>query len=129
MVMGIERRKKRTTGLRLVKSVADTATSAQPQLRRFAPAVQVLTPTAPHIQERLQDIAMMGFRKGLSTEDICGELYGYARTLDYTATIGVQEVVTEEMPSFPGQKVSAALMLVDLKPKYSFADLVAEGEG
>lgn len=45
------------------------------------------------------------------------------------ATIGVQEVVTEEMPSFPGQKVSAALMLVDLKPKYSFADLVAEGKG
>src|SRR5690625_8040048 len=108
MVMGIERRKKRTTGLRLVKSVADTATSAQPQLRRFAPAVQVLTPTAPHIQERLQDIAMMGFRKGLSTEDICGEVYDYARTLDYTATSGVQDVVPEEMPACPGRQDGSA---------------------
>ena len=72
---------------------------------------------------------MMGFRRGLSTEDICGELYGYARTLDYRATIGVQEVVTEDMPSFPGEKVASALLLVDLKPKFTYADLTAEGRG
>lgn len=94
--------------------------------QRFPPVVQVLNMTVPHIQERLQDIATMGFRRGLDCESICSELYGYARTLDYEATIGVQEVRTDQMPSFAGRMVASALMLVDLHPRATFVRLWTE---
>lgn len=94
--------------------------------QRFPPVVQVLNMTVPHIQERLQDIATIGFRRGLDSEAICSELYGYARTLDYDATIGVQEVCTDQMPSFAGRTVASALMLVDLHPRATFLRLWKE---
>jgi hypothetical protein len=70
--------------------------------------------TAPHLQQRLQDIAMVGFREGIETESICDELHGYANSLGYDVTIGIQEVTTSEMPSFPGITVKSTLLLVDL---------------
>lgn len=70
--------------------------------------------TAPHLQQRLQDIAMVGYREGEDTEAICDELHGYANSLGYDVTIGIQEVTTSEMPSFPGITVKSTLLLVDL---------------
>jgi hypothetical protein len=100
--------------LRIIKRSADRRISP-PSERRFPPVVQVLTLTAPHIQERLQDIAMIGYRSGLDSEEICEELHTYARALGYDVTIGVQEVRTDEMPSFRGETVLSTLMLVDLQ--------------
>lgn len=101
--------------LKIVKRSANTREATVPSVRRFPPVVQVLTMTAPHIQERLQNIAMIGFRNGDESEQICEELHTYARTLGYDVTIGVQEVRTEEMPSFRGVTVCSTIMLVDLK--------------
>lgn len=100
--------------LRIVKKSAGVDRSARPSIRRFPPVVQVLTMTAPHLQQRLQDIAMIGFRDGDDIDTICGELHGYAHSLGYDVTIGIQDVSTSEMPSFPGITVKSTLLLVDL---------------
>jgi hypothetical protein len=101
--------------LRIVKRSGDVALPRAAHERRFPPVVQVLTLTAPHIQQRLQDLAMIGFRNGDGTEAICNEVHAYARTLGYDVTIGVQEVRSDEMPSFDGSTVCSTLMLIDLR--------------
>lgn len=115
--------------LRLVPRPNEAFRASDPQkppVRRFPPIVQVLNLTVPHIQDRLQDIAMVGFRRGLSSTLICEEIHRYARTLDYLATIGVQEVRTAEMPSFANQVITSTLMLIDLQPLFSFYEDGAE---
>lgn len=116
--------------LRLVPRPTNAPRDPQkPLVRRFPPIVQVLNLTVPHIQDRLQDIAMMGFRRGLSSSLICDELHRYARSLDYIATIGVQEVKTADMPSFGGQVIASTLMLIDLQPRFSLYEVGTDAEG
>ncbi len=86
---------------------------------RFPPIVQVLNPTLPHIQERMQGIATMAFRRGLDSKAICSELASYVQTSGYEATIGVQDVKTDQMPSFQDGTVVCTIMLVDLNPATS----------
>lgn len=116
-IMSSESRDSGRAALRLVDLEKEAGRiNARPDVHRFPPTVQVLNMTTPHIQERMQDIAMIGFRRGLKSDAICVELHTYARTFDYEATIAVQEVKTREMPSFPGSTVVSAIMLVDLRP-------------
>lgn len=85
-------------------------------VHRFPPVVQVLNPVLPHIQERMQGIATMGFRRGLDDLAICDELSSYARTFDSEATIGIQRVSSDQMPSFQGDRVASTFVMVDLNP-------------
>lgn len=57
-------------------------------------------------------------------KDICADLYGFARTSGFDATIGVQEVYSTSMPSFAGQTVISALLMVDLRPLWTSGEAV-----
>lgn len=84
-------------------------------LRRFPPVLQFLTRPDALVEQQMETIALQAHRKGMSLKQICQEVYYYARSVGYEATLGVQEVYSGEMPSFPGQTVMSALLLVDLK--------------
>ncbi len=85
-----------------------------PVTHRFPPVLQVLTRTAPHIEQQLAAIATQAHQQGKTLAEICREIYYYARSLGYHATIGMQEVYSSNMPSFPDQTVISALLMVDL---------------
>lgn len=89
----------------------------QPQEVRFAPRVQVLNEAESHLEDRLQDVARAAFERGLDNHAICAEVLRHAEALDYDATIGVQEVRSDEMPSFEGRLVVSTVMLIDLQPR------------
>ena len=95
--------------------VSRRAGSPTPVLRRFPPVLQFLTTHPVDVETQLRAVSLEGYRKGLSLEDICSEIYNSAFSLGYEATIGVQEVYTSSMPSFPGQTVMSALLLIDLR--------------
>ena len=99
-----------------VTNLKSERTGPTPAARRFPPVLQILTRTADYIEKQLSAIAMQAFKQGKTIEHICSDLYHYAQTLGFTATIGVQEVYSSNMPSFPGQTVISALLMVDLKP-------------
>jgi len=84
--------------------------------RRFPPALQVLTRTDPSVEQQLCAISYQAYQAGLTLKQICGEIYRYAQGLGFEAVIGVQEVYSASMPSFPGQTVISALLMVDLRP-------------
>lgn len=48
-------------------------------------------------------------------EQICTAIYHTALDAGFRATIGVQEVTSHAMPSFPGEVVHTALLVVDLQ--------------
>ncbi len=113
------------------RSGGDGATSTSvrhatpiPVARRFAPVVQVLTPVDPGAEARLLAVARQSFAEGKALKDICTDLYRFARASGYEATIGVQEVYSTSMPSFPGQTVISALLMVDLRPLWTTGESV-----
>ncbi len=83
--------------------------------RRFPPVIQVVTQTAPYVEQQLSANAIEAFHRGLTVQQICAELKVLARSLGYEATIGVQEVYSSEMPSFPDQTIISALLIVDMR--------------
>ncbi len=83
-------------------------------LHRFPPIIQVLTQVSPQIQQRLQAIGTQAFQQGKNLEQICQDIYNFVNTLGYEATLGVQEVYSASMPSFPGQTVTSALIMMDI---------------
>ncbi len=86
-----------------------------PVLRRFPPVVQFLTDVDPYVQNELQSLCVKAHRQGKNVQDVCQELYIYARSIGYILTLGVQEVFSSQMPSFPHQTVQSALIMVDVK--------------
>ena len=94
--------------------IARRAGSPTPVLRRFPPVLQFLTTHSPDVEAQLRAISLEAYRRGKTLEDICSEIYNQAFALGYEATIGVQEVYSSSMPSFPGQTVMSALLLIDL---------------
>ena len=88
----------------------------QASVRRFPPALQILVPVSLEVQQKLQQTVLKHFQQGKTLDVICWELYNTALALGYHATIGVQEVSSNSMPSFAGQTVLSALLLVDLQP-------------
>ena len=87
-----------------------------PVLRRFPPMLQFLTANTQLVENQLESIAIQAFRNGSDLEDICNEIYNFAISLGFQATIGMQEVYCSEMPSFPDQTLMTALLMVDLQP-------------
>jgi len=92
--------------------------SPKPVLRRFPPVLQFLTSHGPDVEAQLRAVSLDAFRRGKNLEAICNEIYNFAFSLGYEATIGVQEVYSSSMPSFPQQTVMSALLLVDMRSTY-----------
>lgn len=90
-----------------------------PVARRFSPVIQVLTVDDPSAENQLAARANESYREGKVLQDICNDVHKLARSLGYDATIGVQEVYSTSMPSFPGQTVISALLMLDLRPLWS----------
>ncbi|NND72319.1 MAG: hypothetical protein HKN43_12165 [Rhodothermales bacterium] len=87
-----------------------------PVLRRFPPMLQFLTINSTPVDKQLEGIAVQAFRNGSDLEEICSEIYNFAMSLGYKATIGMQEVYCSDMPSFPNQTLMTALLMIDLQP-------------
>jgi hypothetical protein len=92
-------------------------------LRRFPPVLQFLTTVPPSVEEQLNSVSLQAYRGGNDLEGICNAIYDHALNLGFKATIGVQEVYSSSMPSFPDQMVMSALLLVDLQRVRDFNDM------
>lgn len=87
-----------------------------PVARRYPPVVQLLTQADPSVEYQLSAFAKQSYKQGKPLKDICRDLYHFAHSLGFEATIGVQEVYSASMPSFPGQTVISALLMIDIRP-------------
>ena len=98
-----------------------------PVARRFPPVLQILTVNDPDAEHQLTARAHDSYREGKALRDICADVHDLARTIGYEASIGVQEVFSTTMPSFPGQTVISALLMLDLRPLWSSGEDVRPG--
>ena len=92
------------------------AGAAQEGVRRLPPVLQFVVPVSSEVKMALHQVAQEQFAQGKSLDVICWEVYNCALSYGYYATIGVQEISSRNMPSFPGETVVASLLLVDLRP-------------
>ena len=91
-------------------------TNNAPVIRRFPPAIQFLSRCEQFIESQIQTVAMQVFKQGKNVDQVCAEMYNTALSLGYIITIGVQEVYSSNMPSFPGETVMSCLIMVDFTP-------------
>ncbi|MFT5515251.1 MAG: hypothetical protein ACI80V_001373 [Rhodothermales bacterium] len=87
-----------------------------PVARRYPPVIQLLTAADPAVENQLAAFAKQSYKQGNTLKEICRDLYHFAHSLGFEATIGVQEVYSASMPSFPGQTVISALLMIDIRP-------------
>ena len=92
--------------------------SQLPVVKRFPPTLQFLTRAEQAVEAQLQAVALRTFTDGKSLDQICGALYQAGLSLGYKLTIGLQEVYSSKMPSFPGQTVMTCLIMVDFTPNH-----------
>ena len=90
-----------------------------PVVRRFPPVLLFITRTEQHIEKALQTICLRAFRAERSIDHICGAIYQAALSMGYLVTIGVQEIFSNNMPSFPHETVMSALLMIDFTPMQS----------
>jgi hypothetical protein len=103
--------------------------SPVPVARRFPPVVQLLTGSDPVLEQQLAAVVRHSFQEGKPLKDICADLYRFARSAGFDATIGVQEVYSTSMPSFRGQTVISALLMLDMRPLWSPGESVLGSYG
>lgn len=84
-------------------------------VRAFPPAVQILTPVDPAVENKVAELVWKAHRAGRDLEEICGGIHSLLSRLEYNPAISVQEVYTSNMPSFRGETISTALILIDLR--------------
>ncbi len=87
-----------------------------PSIRRFPPVLQFLTRVEQVVESQLQTVAHRAFQEGKSLDQICSAVYQAGLTLGYTLTIGLQEVYSSRMPSFPKETVMTCLIMIDFTP-------------
>ncbi len=92
-----------------------------PVIRRFPPAVQFLSRVEQFIESQIQTVSMQAFKQGKNVDQICAAMYQTALSLGYIITIGVQEVYSSNMPSFPGETILSCLIMIDFTPAGSRA--------
>jgi hypothetical protein len=90
------------------------AGARRPASRRFPPTLQFLTDVDPAIQNHMSALAWQGHRKGRTIKEISTAIKGLGRALGYHVAIGVQEVSSDSMPSYPGQRVVTTLIMLDI---------------
>ena len=87
-----------------------------PVVRRFPPVLLFITRTEQHIEQTLRTICLRAFRAERSIDQICGAIYQAALSMGFLVTIGVQEIFSNNMPSFPHETVMSALLMIDFTP-------------
>lgn len=87
-----------------------------PIIRRFPPAIQFLSRSEQFIERQVQAVALQAFKTGKNVDQICAAMYQTALSLGYIITIGVQEVYSSNMPSYPKETVMSCLIMVDFTP-------------
>ncbi len=87
-----------------------------PVVRRFPPSIQYLTRSEQFIEEQIQSVALRTFKSGKTIDEVCSAMYKTALSLGYIITIGLQEVYSSNMPSFPSETVMSSLIMVDFTP-------------
>ena len=87
-----------------------------PIVRRFPPVIQFLTRCEQFVETHLQAVALRTFQNNRTTDQICAAIYEAALSMGYIVTIGVQEVYSSNMPSFPNQTVMSCLLMIDFQP-------------
>jgi len=91
---------------------------SRPASRRFPPVIQFLTDVDPAVQNHMTSLAWQGHRKGRSIKEICTAIKGLGRALGYHVAAGIQEVSSESMPSYPGQRVVTTLIMLDVSQAF-----------
>ncbi len=89
--------------------------SPRPAVRRFPPVLQFLTFQRSDVNATLRRVSAAAFEYGMSLEEIRDELMTSALELGYAAAVRMQEIRTEDLPSYPEQTIYTGLMLVDLQ--------------
>lgn len=90
--------------------------SPRPALRRFPPVLQFLTTQRSDVNATLRRVSVAAFEYGMSLDDIRDEIVTCAVELGYRAAVQMQEIRTENLPSYPEETIYTGLMLVDLQP-------------
>ena len=90
--------------------------SNTPVIRRFMPTLQFLTRAEQAVEAQLQSVVIQTFNAGKSLDQICAALYQTGLSMGYTLTIGLQEIYSSKMPSFPNQTVMTCLIMIDFTP-------------
>ena len=88
-----------------------------PKIRHFPPVLQMLTNVEPSFERQMKVQALAAFKQGKDLNHICEELYYCALSFGYDVVLGVQEIYSTRMPSFPNQTVLSTLLMVDAKKK------------
>jgi len=91
-------------------------TAPRPAVRRFPPVLQFLTFQRSDVNASLRRVSAAAFEYGMSLEEIRDELISQAFEMGYLAAVRMQEIRTEDLPSYPEQTIFTGLMLVDLQP-------------
>ena len=89
--------------------------SPRPAVRRFPPVLQFLTFQRTDVNSTLRRVSAAAFEYGMSLDEIRDEIVTSALELGYSAAIRMQEIRTEDLPSYPEQTIYTGLMLVDLQ--------------
>jgi len=87
----------------------------RPAVRRFPPVLQFLTFQRSDVNASLRRVSAAAFEYGMSLEEIRDQIVTSALELGYRAAVRLQEVRTEDLPSYPEQTIYTGLMLVDLQ--------------
>jgi hypothetical protein len=87
-----------------------------PVVRRFPPALQFLTRSETFVETELQATSLRTIHEGKTIDQICEAIFRSALSLGYTVTIGLQEVYSSNMPSFPNETIMSCLIMVDFTP-------------
>lgn len=83
-------------------------------LRRLPPVLQIARAIDPVIENKFQELVWRAHRSGQDLRTTCKALKAAATALGYHVKVGVQEVYVDNMPSYPGETVMSALILMDV---------------
>ena len=100
------------------KKFADPSSSTIRAEHRLRPIVQLIRGSDPAAEMAFSACAWQSFRMNKSIRDICIDLQNYAESVGYRATVGAREMSSDNMPSFPGMRVTALVLLVDLDDNF-----------
>ena len=84
-------------------------------VRRIAPSLLFLRPADSFLESQLREAGSAAHEAGLPIDEVCAAVYHAGISCGYRVTLAVQEVFSNNMPSFPGQTVMTALIMVDLE--------------
>jgi hypothetical protein len=85
-------------------------------LKRFPPVLQLITDIDPIVANKLNELVWRSHRAGQDLTQTCAALTSAAQQLGYRVKIGVQEVYVASMPSYPGETIMTALLVMDARP-------------